>query len=168
MRNMIFFILFFHCLTFCFYMGCAVQTHVLDLRSVEQPIQMGALQISQADSLSPRIASYQTVSGNLIHEIDEGSTSSDENSRLTIGRGEYAQQTLFSEIDSALQNRPDRFIADVQLSVEVEHGISVGTLLASILGAWITEDETEPGEFTSEKFYLSGKTYEIELRAADE
>jgi hypothetical protein len=158
----------FLCVMFCSDTGCTVHTHVLDLRRFEQPIQMGALNIAQTDSQSQHIASYQTISGNLIHEIDEGATSSDENSSLKIGGGEYAQKTLFSEIESTLQNHPDRFIADLQMSVEVKHGISVGTFFASFLSSLITDDDSEIGQFTTEKFYFSGKTYEIEKKTRDE
>ena len=161
MKKIIYFIFFFTCIIVSFYTGCTVHSHKLDLHAVKQPIQMGALQFLQNDSLSHEFTQTQTISGDFVHEVDEGATSSDENSRLTIGGGEYAKQTLFSAIDSALQNRQNRFIADVQLSVEVEHGISIGAVLGSILGAAITEDETETGEFTFEKFYLAGKTYEI-------
>ncbi len=161
MKKIIYFILFFTCIIVSFYTGCTVHSHNLDLRGVKQPIQMGAPQFLQNDSLLHEFTQAETVSGEFVHEVDEGATSSDENSSLTIGGGEYAKQTLFSAIDSALQNRQNRFIVDVQLSVEVEHGISIGAVLGSILGAAITDDETEAGEFTFEKFYLAGKTYEI-------
>ena len=148
MRKVKIIFIFIHSILICFITGCTVHTHVLDLRSVKQPIQMGKLYTPQVDSLSRNVTSYEAVSGDVVHEIDEGTTSSDENSSLTIGGGEYAKQTLFSAINKVLQDNPDRFIADVQMSAEVEHGISLSAFFGTILGSLLSHDETEAGQFT--------------------
>ncbi len=158
----LFLYLLFHCLA-----GCGVYVHTLDVQQIPQPIQMGPLHISPGDSVFPDIHTLRTVSGEYIHEIEEETTSSDENSTLTIGGGEYYKGTLFKAIEDALQNRPNRFIADVKVSVEVEHGIPIGAILASILGVIIGLDETDIGKFTTEEFHLSGKTYEKQVKEDD-
>jgi hypothetical protein len=124
---------------------------------------MGPLHISTGDSLTTGIHALQTVSGNYVHKIEEETITYDENYTTTLSGREYRKGTLFGAFGEALLG-PNRFIADVKVTADVENGIPVGEGCAFFISQFIQGEETKLGWFGTEAFHLTGRPYEKRVK----
>jgi len=143
-----FFIAIIVCLSSCTW-------HSMYLDPVSQPIYFGtSFDPSAVDSLG-------IISGLSVHEEEGESITQTRNVTFSFGGKDYTTENINSAISTALQVDPNRFIANGQIVVEIEHGISTGAIFSSILATIITEEDSELGHYTDESIYFRGIVYKL-------
>ena len=129
--------------------------HSLKLQPVTQPVYLGSqIDSSAADSIG-------IISGLCAHEKEGETVSQSRNVTISFGGKDYTKENINSSITDALQDDPNRFIANGQMVIEIEHGISAGAILSSILATIITSEDSDMGFYTDESIYFRGIVYRL-------
>ena len=147
--------LYFHFICFLFLIFQSCNWHSLKIHPVPQPILIG----SQIDSLAAD--SVGIISGLCTHEKEGETVSQTRNVTISFGGKDYTKENINSSIRTALQDDPNRFIANGEMVVDIEHGISAGAILSSILATIITTEGSEMGFYTDESIYFQGTVYRL-------
>jgi hypothetical protein len=150
---------YFFCFIFLIVQSC--NWHSLQLQPVSQPIYLGPQITSFGETDSSAIDSIGLISGICMHQKEKETVSQSENITIALGGKDYTKENINSSIKTALQDDPNRFIANGQMLVEIEYGISVGAVLSFILAEIITNGESELGYYTNESIYFLGTVYRI-------
>ena len=135
--------------------------YTINLTHLTQPVYMGH-QISPSTTIdSSRIQFIRYVFCRSAHQ-KEGETRS-EGKHITFSSGTYNRivENISINVDSVLQNRPNRFIGNVNVFAEVDCGISLGAIFSSILGSQVTGEDSEIGIYNDQSFYVTGTIYEL-------
>ena len=144
---------YFICFFFIIFQSC--NWHSLKLHPVSQPVYLGSqIDSSVADSVG-------IVSGLCVHEKEEETVSQSGNVTLSFGGKDYTKENINSTIRAALQDDPNRFIANGQMVVDIEHGMSVGAILSSIFATIITNGDSDIGVYNNESIYFWGTVYKL-------
>jgi len=146
----------FICLFFLIIQSC--NWHTLKLHPVSQPIYLGP-QITSSE-----VDTVGIISGLCVHEKGEETVSQTRNVTISIGGKDYTKENINSAISTALQNDPNRFIANGQMVIDIEHGISAGAILSSIVATIITSEDSDMGFYTNESIYFRGTVYRLKTQ----
>jgi len=144
---------YFICFFLLIFQSC--NWHSLKLHPVSQPVYLGSqIDSSVADSVG-------IVSGLCVHEKEGETVSQSRNVSISFGGKDYTKENINSTISTALQDDPNRFIANGEMVIDIEHGMSVGAILSSILASIITDESSEIGFYTDESIYFRGTVYKL-------
>ncbi len=148
------FIFSFFCCLICIIQSCK-SWHTLTFQTETQPIQFGPhLLSSEVDTLG-------IISGISTHDFEEETYSESEHTSISFGGKDEIKENINTTIYSALQDDPLHFIANGQIVIEIEHGISIGAVLSGIIASMITDEETDFGSFSTESISYNGIVYKI-------
>ena len=144
---------YYICFIFLIFQSC--NWHSLKLHPVSQPVYLGShIASTTADSVG-------TVSGLCAHEKEDETVSQSRNVTISFGGKDYTKENINSSIRAALQDDPNRFIANGEMVIDIEHGMSFGAILSSILASIITDESSEIGYYTDESIYFRGTVYRL-------
>ena len=145
-----------------FISGCT-SWHSLRFETESQPIQFGPhLQKTKLDTLG-------IISGISTHNYEEETYSEAEHVSIVFEGTDEVNENINTTVYRALYDDLDHFIADGQIIVEVEHGISWGAIFLSMLASKITDEESDVGSYDIESIYYNGIVYKIKSKkSADE
>ncbi len=148
------FIFGFFCTLVCMLHSCK-SWHSLNFETNAQPIQLGPhLLTSEIDTLG-------IISGISTHDFEEETYSESKHTSIALGGKDDIKENLNKTVYSALGDDPQHFIADGQIVIEVEHGMSFGAVFFGIIASMITDEETDFGTFSTESIYYNGIVYKI-------
>jgi hypothetical protein len=146
------FIFAFFCCLISIFQSCA-NWHTLKFETDGQPIQFGPhLLTSEVDTLG-------IVSGVSTHDFEKETHSESKHTRITVGGKDDIKENITTTIYTALGDDSQHFIADGQIVIEVEHGISFGAVFFGIIASMITDEETDFGTFSTESVSYNGIVY---------
>jgi len=156
------------CFNFCFILsfifviyGCK-SWHSLKFETESQPIQFGPhLQSIKLDTLG-------IISGISTHDFEEDTYSESEHVSIVFEGKDEVRENINTTIYKALYDDPNHFIADGQIVVEVEHGMSLGSVFLGMIASMITDEDPEVGTYSIESIYYNGIVYKIKRKLKDE
>ena len=132
--------------------------HTLKFESDTQPIQFGP------HLLTSRIDTLGVISGISTHDFEEDTYSDSEHLSITFEGKDEIKENINTTIYKALYDDPQHFIADGQIVVEVEHGMSLGSVFLGMIASMITDEEPEIGTYSIESIYYNGIVYKIKTK----
>ena len=145
----------------CFFFSLIVITqsckswHSLKFQTENQPIQFGPhLQTTKMDTLG-------IISGISTHDFEEDTYSESEHVSIVFEGKDEVRENINTTIYKALYDDPQHFIADGQIVVEVEHGMSLGSIFLGMIASMITDEDPEVGTYSIESIYYNGIVYKL-------
>lgn len=151
--NKITFALFFACI-FILFQGCKTW-HTLEYVIESQPIQFGPHHAaSGVDTLG-------VISGYFKQYSEDEVYSESDNVNVILSGDEYFEENLYATVYKALEDHSGHFIADGQIEVTVQRGITFWSFLKMMIAGAITGEESYGGEFSSEIIQHTGVVYKI-------
>ena len=137
--------------------GCT-SWHSLKFETENQPIQFGPhLQNTTLDTLG-------VISGISKHDFEEDTYAESEHLSVVFEGKDEVKENITTTIYKALYDDPQHFIADGQVIVEVEHGISMGTIFLGMIAGFLTNEDPDVGTYSIESIYYNGIVYKIKTK----
>lgn len=133
--------------------------NTLQLNSSTQPILLGSKISADSGFNAECIERIEDFSCEFRHEVEEGSYSESEHISVELGGYEQILDNTCDMLNEAFVDDTLRFIADVQIEIEVGTGISLSNVLAAFLASLITDNESSMGSYQNESFKISGMIY---------
>jgi hypothetical protein len=141
-------------IVFC---GCT-SWHSLKFQTESQPIQFGPhLQTDKLDTLG-------VISGISTHDFEEDTYSESPNVSIVFEGKDEVRANINTTIYKALYDDPNHFIADGQIVVEVEHGMSLGSVFMAMIASIITDEDPDVGTYHIESIYYNGIVYKMKAK----
>ena len=129
--------------------------HSLKFETESQPVQFGPHLINiPLDTLG-------VISGISTHNYEEETQAGSEHFNITFQGNDEIKENINTTIYSALYDDPQHFIADGQIVVEVEYGISLGSVFLGMIASMITDEEPDIGTYSVESIYYNGIVYKL-------
>jgi hypothetical protein len=140
------------------YFQSCTSWHSLKFETEKQPIQFGPhLQNTILDTLG-------VISGISRHNFEEDTFAESEHMSVVFKGKDEVKENITTTIYKALYDDPQHFIADGQVIVEVEHGISMGSIFLGMIASFMTDDDPDVGTYSIESIYYNGIVYKINTK----
>ena len=129
--------------------------HSLKFETEAQPVQFGP------HLLKTPLDTLGVISGLSTHNVEEDTQAGNEHFNITFEGKDEKKDNINTTIYSALYDDPQHFIADGQIVVEVEYGMSLGSVFLGMFASMITDEEADVGTYSLESIYYNGIVYKI-------
>ncbi len=149
------------CLLFSLFIGCAGNQHTLNLTDLPRPVYMGDRITPSATFDSSRVQTVRSISCYSSHEKEGETISKGKHGTFSSGAYEHVKENILVKVGTVLEKYPHRFIGNVHVVAEVDHGISLGAIFTTILGSQITGEGSDIGFYNDQSFYVTGTIYEL-------